>query len=918
MIRVAVVVISAVAMTSAASPRPANSGRDTNGIADRVRRWIDDARPRCATPENTSFVALVTNWAVVCVAVSVLVAIVCFGRANGHGDANKALLYRFTGVTHVCIALGTSLGLGYARTRWSHLPGLQKHVSVSIGSPKAADRDFPRSPPSSPVAETTNRTGVKVCGHCETPFPVQHPVGHRFKCGKCGLSSRKPPTKDFGDFGFGCAQSAPASSMDATSAGLISEPKDSPDRVATLERKATLKAEKETRKQRLREEQRALEASEDEERRELQRLVEQARAAKIEKAELEEVRRADEEEAARVAEAETAAEAETVAEAERAAEAERTAAKPPTAVLFATTIKDKLSSLKMIPTPRCASAPPTGGVGQPVYGTIHPVAGQPGYVPPKMVVPPTGAVKTKLNAGSSFPAPRPLPAPKRLETLRVPGGLAVKSPAASTAVGDTTNSNFPDSGSTARATSPNARGTSIRTRANALEVDFDPPLPPMAPMGHVVSAWHSSSGSGSSPLGLASGSTVNGIRNGGASVPNKAGGTPTDANATKNAFHAMGGNPASGWLGAGARFANLLAEPVVGLGTAVSAPVEVPRSVTIAPRDSNTQPDLHDGTGFLGTRPSVVEQTIQRPPPPPPSRPPPPLPSGPPPAHARFAGRRCANNSHSPPPLPPTPHPGAGARGPLGWSGGGGGGTVAVVAGGAFGGGIFDFGFSSESARRDAPERVSTSPSRHGHVRRFGSFDSDLFHAEGRELEDELMALTGGLMHLDDDDDDDAATPFALPAETEAPLPKPDESWAVPSFAETSLFAAQVDTQVHTNGRGQQSTQVAPDDVTDHSPQTEPQPSPMMQASVMKIRVAHANAGVSGEPIPAEFFCSITRDVMVDPVIAWDGYTYERVSISRWLDKHSTSPMTGAPMPDFTLRPNHSMRSQMIGFGERL
>jgi hypothetical protein len=28
--------------------------------------------------------------------------------------------------------------------------------------------------------------------------------------------------------------------------------------------------------------------------------------------------------------------------------------------------------------------------------------------------------------------------------------------------------------------------------------------------------------------------------------------------------------------------------------------------------------------------------------------------------------------------------------------------------------------------------------------------------------------------------------------------------------------------------------------------------------------------------------------------------------------------MTGAPMPDFTLRPNHSMRSQMIGFAERL
>jgi hypothetical protein len=40
--------------------------------------------------------------------------------------------------------------------------------------------------------------------------------------------------------------------------------------------------------------------------------------------------------------------------------------------------------------------------------------------------------------------------------------------------------------------------------------------------------------------------------------------------------------------------------------------------------------------------------------------------------------------------------------------------------------------------------------------------------------------------------------------------------------------------------------------------------------------------------------------------------------VARWLAKHSTSPMTGAPMPDFTLRPNHSMRSQMMGFAERL
>ena len=57
---------------------------------------------------------------------------------------------------------------------------------------------------------------------------------------------------------------------------------------------------------------------------------------------------------------------------------------------------------------------------------------------------------------------------------------------------------------------------------------------------------------------------------------------------------------------------------------------------------------------------------------------------------------------------------------------------------------------------------------------------------------------------------------------------------------------------------------------------------------------------------------------MVDPVIAWDGHTYERTPIARWLAEHSTSPMTGETLPDFTLRPNHSMRSQIINYGEKL
>ena len=66
--------------------------------------------------------------------------------------------------------------------------------------------------------------------------------------------------------------------------------------------------------------------------------------------------------------------------------------------------------------------------------------------------------------------------------------------------------------------------------------------------------------------------------------------------------------------------------------------------------------------------------------------------------------------------------------------------------------------------------------------------------------------------------------------------------------------------------------------------------------------------------------CPITQNgrLMREPVMAADGHTYERDPIARWLQRHSTSPMTGENLPDFTLRPNHSMRSQIINYGEKL
>ena len=45
---------------------------------------------------------------------------------------------------------------------------------------------------------------------------------------------------------------------------------------------------------------------------------------------------------------------------------------------------------------------------------------------------------------------------------------------------------------------------------------------------------------------------------------------------------------------------------------------------------------------------------------------------------------------------------------------------------------------------------------------------------------------------------------------------------------------------------------------------------------------------------PPEFECSITAERMKDPVIAADGFSYERVAIEKWFSNHSTSPKTGS------------------------
>lgn len=63
---------------------------------------------------------------------------------------------------------------------------------------------------------------------------------------------------------------------------------------------------------------------------------------------------------------------------------------------------------------------------------------------------------------------------------------------------------------------------------------------------------------------------------------------------------------------------------------------------------------------------------------------------------------------------------------------------------------------------------------------------------------------------------------------------------------------------------------------------------------------------------PGHFLCPILQEVMVDPVVASDGYTYDRKAIEMWLGMKDKSPMTNLRLQSRSLIPNHSLRSAIM------
>ena len=77
---------------------------------------------------------------------------------------------------------------------------------------------------------------------------------------------------------------------------------------------------------------------------------------------------------------------------------------------------------------------------------------------------------------------------------------------------------------------------------------------------------------------------------------------------------------------------------------------------------------------------------------------------------------------------------------------------------------------------------------------------------------------------------------------------------------------------------------------------------PVAQLSSSSSSISSASAAVLSSEVPDELRCPIGYELFKDPVLASDGFNYERAQIVRWFQNHATSPKTNAKLPTGPLR----------------
>lgn len=108
---------------------------------------------------------------------------------------------------------------------------------------------------------------------------------------------------------------------------------------------------------------------------------------------------------------------------------------------------------------------------------------------------------------------------------------------------------------------------------------------------------------------------------------------------------------------------------------------------------------------------------------------------------------------------------------------------------------------------------------------------------------------------------------------------------------------------VHPNGNSVEKSAIQDDAVAHY-------PNRVLQAYMERETKYSAlgNAAEEGGPLPDSFYCPISFQLIREPKIDYDGYTYEADSIRQWIQVHGDSPVTRKPLAVDDLYENKALR----------
>lgn len=81
-----------------------------------------------------------------------------------------------------------------------------------------------------------------------------------------------------------------------------------------------------------------------------------------------------------------------------------------------------------------------------------------------------------------------------------------------------------------------------------------------------------------------------------------------------------------------------------------------------------------------------------------------------------------------------------------------------------------------------------------------------------------------------------------------------------------------------------------------------------------KVSLLRSKVVSVDDECPDLYKCPISLELMTDPVVMKDGYTYEKSSISTWLKQSKRSPQTNQPIWSTAMIPNKSLKSAIFSW----